>query len=494
VTVALSWNPITSIGKSAANAVFGALWSEIGNAAQAVTSALWGAITSSTDISFTSVAWRGASTQHLLAVVLQLSGAVMLLMVFLAVIRAVVRGDPGAAARAVLVDLPISCIAAVALVGLTAAVVGATDQAADHIMSLAPSAALNSFAHNWPGLIANLQFVGGLGGVIFILGAFMVWLELIVRAGLVYLMVATAPLVLAMRIFPGFAPAWKKFAETAVAVILSKVFVAIALVLGLSLTTGGVIPTGTAAGTGADIGQLIAGIAMMALAAFAPFVLLRFVPVLEGALLAQGISHMPARVAQQGMQASYYGQGLSRLAGSGGAAASAVAGAAGGGGAPPGGSPPPTGGTDGPSAPGPKGAPPGGSSGGGGRGGPSPAKSGPRPGGGATAEPSRATASERTASDRVGFDGATSVRPATGHATRADPAIASAGNGRIRGRGAPAPLPPTSVPPAVASWPSRTVRRATPRPMRPTPSPLRLTPRGPAIGRNVTQDGAAVQR
>ena len=282
MTVASLWNPITDIGKSAANAVFGALWSEIGNAAQAVTSALWGAITSSTDISFTSVAWRGGSTQHLLAVVLQLSGAVMLLMVFLAVIRAVVRGDPGAAARAVLVDLPISCVAAVALVGITAAVVGASDQAADQIMSLAPSAALNSFAHNWPALITNLQFVGGLGGVIFILGAFMVWLELIVRAGLVYLMVATAPLVLAMRIFPGFAPAWKKFAETAVAVILSKVFVAIALVLGLSLTTGGVIPTGTAAGTGADIGQLIAGIAMMALAAFAPFVLLRFVPVVEG--------------------------------------------------------------------------------------------------------------------------------------------------------------------------------------------------------------------
>ena len=42
MTVASLWNPITDIGKSAANAVFGALWSEIGNAAQAVTSALVG--------------------------------------------------------------------------------------------------------------------------------------------------------------------------------------------------------------------------------------------------------------------------------------------------------------------------------------------------------------------------------------------------------------------------------------------------------------------
>jgi type IV secretion system protein TrbL len=479
MTVASLWNPITDIGKSAANAVFGALWSEIGNAAQAVTSALWGAITSSTDISFTSVAWRGGSTQHLLAVVLELSGAVMLLMVFLAVVRAVVRGDPGAAARAVLVDLPISCVAAVALVGITAAVVGASDQAADQIMSLAPSAALNSFAHNWPVLITNLQFVGGLGGVIFILGAFMVWLELIVRAGLVYLMVATAPLVLAMRIFPGFAPAWKKFVETAVAVILSKVFVAIALVLGLSLTTGGVIPTGTAAGTGADIGQLIAGIAMMALAAFAPFVLLRFVPIVEAALLAQGISHMPARVAQQGMQASYYGQGLSRLAGSGGAAVGAAGGAAGRGegGAPPGGDPPPGAGSDGPSAAGPPGAPPGGgSAGGGGAGVPSGEQSrGSSNGGssndGATTGPSTVAAHDRAPSDRSQSGPSTPGR-------RTGPATASVGNGSAVEAG------PSNASDegAVPSWPSRTVHPATPR-----PAQLRSS-----AGRNLTRDQASV--
>ena len=176
MTIALSWDPITDIGKTAADAVFGALWSEIGNAAAAVTTALWSAITASTDISFTSVAWTGSSTQALLRVVLQLSAALMLLMVCLAVIRAVLRGDPAAAARAVLVDLPVSCLGALALVGITAALVAASDQAADQIMGLAPSAALNSFAHNWPVIITNLQFIGGLGGVLFILGAFMVWL------------------------------------------------------------------------------------------------------------------------------------------------------------------------------------------------------------------------------------------------------------------------------------------------------------------------------
>lgn len=343
--MAVGWDPITSIGKSAADAVFGALWTEIGSACRSVTTALWHAVTSSTDISFTSAAWRGQATQGLLTVVGELSAALMLLMVILAVIRAASRGEPGAAARAVLVDLPISCIGAVALVGITAVVTAASDQAADAIMRLGPSAAMTSFAAHLPAVITHLQFVGGVGGILFLLGAFLVWLELLVRAGLVYLMVATGPLLLAMRVFPSFAPAWKKFAETGVAVIMSKLWVAIALVLGLSLTTGGVATT--ASSVGQNVGQLLAGIGMMALAAFAPFVILRFVPVLGSALVAQGISRMPGRAAMQGVQMAYYGQGLARMAG--------VRGGAGAGAAMPGGNG---------VGPGPQGRPPAGTAGG----------------------------------------------------------------------------------------------------------------------------------
>jgi hypothetical protein len=440
MTIASLWNPITDIGRSAADSVFGALWTEIGNGAEAVTTALWTAITASTDISFTSVAWTGSSTQALLRVVLQLSAAVMLLMVFLAVIRAVVKGDPAAAARAVLVDLPISCIGALALVGLTAALVAATDQAADQIMRLAPSDALASFAHNWPALISNLQFIGGFGGLLFILGAFMVWLELIVRAGLIYLMVATGPLVLAMRIFPGFAPAWKKFAETAVAVILAKVFVAIALVLGLSLTTGGLIPTGTAAGTGQDMGQLLAGIGMMALAAFAPFVLLRFVPVVEAALIAQGISHMPGRVAQQGIQAAYYGQGLARLAGGVGAAGGAAAG-----------------GSAGPSGGGPSG---GGPSGGGPSGGTTPGGAGSGGGseGSAVDSPSPPSSSSSAGPNAGAATSPSNSQGSEPHPSRAEASGGSGGSGHDRhpqARGGP-PRRATTVSATASTSPPRT--------------------------------------
>jgi hypothetical protein len=56
------------------------------------------------------------------------------------------------------------------------------------------------------------------------------------------------------------------------------------------------------------------------LAAFSPFVILKVLPIFEGAVVAQGISRSPGRAAQTGMQLSYYGQMRSRIAGSAGGA------------------------------------------------------------------------------------------------------------------------------------------------------------------------------
>jgi len=51
------------------------------------------------------------------------------------------------------------------------------------------------------------------------------------------------------------------------------------------------------------------------MAAFTPFVVLRLLPVLETAVVAQGVSRSPARAAQSGTQGAYYVQGLQRMAG-----------------------------------------------------------------------------------------------------------------------------------------------------------------------------------
>jgi len=66
-----------------------------------------------------------------------------------------------------------------------------------------------------------------------------------------------------------------------------------------------------------SLGAMLTGASLMLLAAFTPFVILRLIPIVEAAVVAQGISRSPARAAQTGMQGAYYASGLRRLAGGG---------------------------------------------------------------------------------------------------------------------------------------------------------------------------------
>ena len=51
------------------------------------------------------------------------------------------------------------------------------------------------------------------------------------------------------------------------------------------------------------------GVVVFTLAAFMPFLVIKLVPIVEAAVVAQGISSAPVRMGQQGLQYSYYVQG-----------------------------------------------------------------------------------------------------------------------------------------------------------------------------------------
>lgn len=102
------------------------------------------------------------------------------------------------------------------------------------------------------------------------------------------------------------------------ALIVAKFAVAVALALGAAaLAGGGPRPpeAGAVEAAGISLASMLAGASLMALAAFTPFVVLRILPILETAVVAQGISRSPARAAQTGAQGVYYAQGLQRMAG-----------------------------------------------------------------------------------------------------------------------------------------------------------------------------------
>jgi hypothetical protein len=174
---------------------------------------------------------------------------------------------------------------------------------------------------------------------LFIIGAILVWIELVVRSSLIYLMLAFAPMVLAVRVWPMLRGAWHHMCRIGVALIVSKFAIALSLGLGAAALGGGGPKEGDL-GTqaGLTIGAVVVGASLMILAAIAPFVILKLLPVFEAAVVAQGISRGPMRAAQTGAQSAYYVQGLKRLAGgssaaaSGGGPAGAGGGGAGGGG------------------------------------------------------------------------------------------------------------------------------------------------------------------
>jgi hypothetical protein len=120
-------------------------------------------------------------------------------------------------------------------------------------------------------------FVTLLGGLFVTFGALMLWVELLVRAAAVYVATLFFPLALASLVWPAISQWCRRLTETVAALVLSK-FVIVA-VLSLAL--------GALGASDGSIASELAGGALLLLAAFAPFALLRLVPMVESGAVQQ---------------------------------------------------------------------------------------------------------------------------------------------------------------------------------------------------------------
>ncbi|HUR23860.1 MAG TPA: hypothetical protein VMZ73_08315 [Acidimicrobiales bacterium] len=348
----------------------------LAEAAKKVADELLHFLSASSSVHFDAGWWASDRGQAVVRTVGLLATVFMVAFLLLALVQGLLAGDPGAMLRSALVEVPISVVATVALVSVAQLLLGVTDEASSMVLNGAPS----DLAHFFEGFgqassIASNGLAGVAMLVLFLLGALLVWIELVVRASLIYWLAATAPLLAAARVWPAARGAFRRLVEIGLALIFSKFAIALALGLGAAaLAGGGPRPEGADLGTsaGLDLAGLLTGATLMLLAAFTPFVLLRLLPILEVAVVAQGISRSPVRAGQTGMQAAYYANGLQRMAGGGTGSRSPAPDGGGSGGAGSGG-----GGGPGPAGPsgagGQAGGSGGGGSGGGGGGGPSPA-------------------------------------------------------------------------------------------------------------------------
>lgn len=317
-----------------ADSVVGALVRGIADACGRFGSGVLSAVTTSAGIDFRHGWWAGDRGQELVRTVGMLSASLMVCFLLLALIQGLYAGDPMIMMRAAALEVPASVF------GMTAVVIGAellirlTDAASSAVLAGAGDG-IGRFLGGFGAAasIATLGFAAVVMLLLFLVGALLVWVELVIRASLIYLLVAAAPLFLAARVWPAAKGAFRKLCELGVALIISKFFIALALALGAAALGGGGPKDGLSTGeqVGTDLAGLLMGATLMLLAAFAPFIVLKILPVLEAAVVAQGISRGPWRTAQTGMQTTYYAQGLGRLAGRGGRPGGGASGGEGGG-------------------------------------------------------------------------------------------------------------------------------------------------------------------
>jgi len=344
-----SADPLCGLAGSAGSTLLGAGASSV---LQSVTSwvvdgASWllGQIGSALSSTTTVDIGAGWFTSHY-QVMVGLAAVVVLPMLLCALVQSVYRQSPSMLVRSVLVQLPLALLLAAAMVQLVGLALAVTDDLSSAVASGSGTdiqQALSGLAGVLVTQTADGQqvpaFVALLGGLLVAFGAFLLWVELLVRAAAVYVAVLFLPLALASLVWPAVSHWCRRLVDTLVALILAK-FVIVAV---LSLAVGAL-----GSGTSAGFGGVLAGGALLLLAAFTPFTLLRLIPAVEAgaALQLEGSRHRvqqamngaPRTAAAFALRA--VGSGPSTLAtgepGTGMAVAFDAPGADGGGPAPPG--------------------------------------------------------------------------------------------------------------------------------------------------------------
>lgn len=250
--------------------------------------------------------------------VLAIAAVLLVGFVFLGLLQGLLAGDPMAMLSRVVRDLPLAVLGMVCTIAIGSKLLELSDALSRGVLRGGgdnSKEVLRVMSHS-ESFAGQTSFVIAVLGLLVIIAALFVWVELVIRSALIYLLIAFSPLVLAAMVWPTARGMVRKFAELAVALIFSKVVIAIAFSVGAAALSG-IGNTGHAnAGEEltASAGTLFSGLVIFCLAAFAPFVLLKLFPAAEAAVVAQGVSRGPLRTTQQVSASAFY---LERLAGRG---------------------------------------------------------------------------------------------------------------------------------------------------------------------------------
>lgn len=216
----------------------------------------------------------------------------------LSIIQAVLRQEVGRLMRSMLVNLPAALLltaVAVKLVQLSLALVdalsstvareagGSTTRFLARMIAALESSTVNTGHPMVPAFIVFLAslFVG--------LGAFVLWIELIVRTAAIYVAVLFLPITLVSTVWPAASRWARRLVDVLIALVLTKFVVVVVLALAAGELAGGK--------NGAGFASIIGGGALLLMAVFSPVALFRIIPMVEdGAVMhLEGVANRASR-------------------------------------------------------------------------------------------------------------------------------------------------------------------------------------------------------
>ncbi len=164
------------------------------------------------------------------------------------------------------------------------------------------------------------SFVLLLVGLLVAVAAFVLWLELLIRAAAVYVAVLFLPLAMATLVWPAVSHWCRRLVETLAALILSKFVIVATLSLAAGAVASGTAGTGDA---GSGFASVLAGGALLVIATFVPFAILRLIPPVEAGAVghldgvrqraAAGLTQLPVKAGSYALRRGQQASGAAKL-------------------------------------------------------------------------------------------------------------------------------------------------------------------------------------
>lgn len=279
--MACTWDDPTSyttcagdVAKSVAGDAFGSIAQSFGQAADHAVSWLWGQMDEATAVHL-----GGAGFTQDLGIVGAIAGVVAVGLFVIQLTQSALRRDPGGLGRAVR-GLLVAFVGGGVAIGVVNLLLAATDALSNGITQVTLGTDISGLGRLILGAGALTSAVNGSAGLLLLslaclAAVLVVYAALVIRKVLIVVTAVFAPLAFAGSLADITVSWTRRWIETTVALVFSKLILVLVMVVGYGILIEGVGQAGT--GATQEITQVASGVLVLAMAGFAPWLALRVV-------------------------------------------------------------------------------------------------------------------------------------------------------------------------------------------------------------------------